>query len=131
MFSLNLRQNLLRRNLPLISSGLLLISVGMATPALADTCRGEIDQVQAQVDAALAQHAETAPFAPESSFATLGHQPTPASVARAEASLHSWAGGDEAVAALDRAREAYASGNTGQCFAELRATRRALEAPAD
>lgn len=117
------------RNFTLISSGLILASLTAASPALADTCRGEINAVQSQLDAALAQHAEAGPFAPETSFATLGHQPTPATVARAEASLRHWSGGDEAVAALDRAREAAAEGNIGRCFAELQATRQAIAAP--
>ena len=126
MSSLNLR-----RNLPWISSGLLLVSLSVATPALAETCHGAIDHVQSQVDAALAQQADSAPFAPETSFATLGHQPTPATVARAEAGLRHWAGGDEAVAALDRARQADASGNARQCLAELQAAQHAIGSPAE
>jgi hypothetical protein len=107
----------------------MLASFGVSAPALAESCAGDIDQVQSQVDAALAQHAETAPFAPETSFATLGHQPTPATVARAEAGLEHWAGGDEAVTALTRARDADAAGSASQCLADVQAARRALRTP--
>lgn len=118
----------LHRSFPWIASGLLLVSIGASSPALAQDCLAEIDRTQAEVDAAVAKHAKNVPFAPESNFATLGHQPTPESVAQAEASLSQWTGGDVASAALDRARDAVIAGKAGECFAQVRAAREAIGA---
>lgn len=116
----------LHRSLPWITFGLLVVSMGVSSPALAQDCLAEIDRTQAEVDAAVAKHAKNAPFAPEGSFATLGHQPTPESVAQAEAGLTQWTGGDVASAALDRARDAVIAGQSGECFAQVRAAREAI-----
>ncbi len=105
--------------------GIVLLS-GVAIPAYAASCAVQIDQVQAQLDAALAQHAKTAPFAAESKSATLSHQPTPGSIARTEDKIGAWSGGDKAVAALGRARDAQAAGDTAACFKALRKAKRAI-----
>jgi hypothetical protein len=114
-----------RRRGLICGAGIVLLS-GLATSANAASCAVQIDQVQAKLDAALAQRAKTAPFAVESKSATLSHQPTPGSIARAEDKLEAWAGGDEAVAALGRARDAQAAGNTAACFKALRKAKRAI-----
>lgn len=108
--------------------GLICVCIAMLTcaPANAASCAVQIDQVQGQLDAALAQHAQTAPFAVESKSATLSRQPTPGSIARSEDKIGAWAGGEKAAAALRRAREAQAAGRSSACFAELRKARRAI-----
>ncbi|HEY0234496.1 MAG TPA: hypothetical protein VGC86_05500 [Afipia sp.] len=105
--------------------GIVLLS-GWGVSAHAASCAVQIDQVQAKLDAALAQHAKTAPYAVESKSATLSRQPTPGSIARAEDKIGAWSGGDKAVAALGRAREAQAAGKTSACFTALREAKRAI-----
>lgn len=100
------------------AAGLALV-LNLTAPADAASCAVQIDQVQTQLDAALAQHAKTAPYAPESKSATLSHQPTPGSIARAEDKIGAWSGGDTAVAALKRARDAEAAGKSAECFKAL------------
>lgn len=109
--------------------GLICICVAMlaCTQAQAASCAVQIDQVQAKLDAALAKHAKTGPYAVESKSATLSRQPTPGSIARAEDKIDAWAGGDKAVAALGRAREAQAGGNNSACFKALRDAKRAIK----
>ncbi|MBX9710844.1 MAG: hypothetical protein K2X60_07415 [Xanthobacteraceae bacterium] len=111
----------------------LICGIGIAllagAPANAASCAVQIDQVQAQLDAALAQHAKTAPYAVESKSATLSRQPTPGSIARAEEKTGAWSDGDKAVAALGRARDAQAAGQTSACFAALREAKRAIASP--
>jgi hypothetical protein len=98
----------------------------LAAPANAASCAVQIDQVQTQLDAALAQHAKTAPFAVESKSATLNRQPTPGSIARAEDKIGAWDGGDKAVAALGRARDAQAAGKSADCFKALHEAKDAI-----
>ncbi len=105
------------------------VALLLAAPANAASCAVQIDQVQTQLDAALAQHAKTAPYAPESKAATLSHQPTPGSIARAEDKIGAWAGGDKAVAALGRAREAQAAGKSADCFKALGEAKDAIATP--
>ncbi|RTL51853.1 MAG: hypothetical protein EKK40_10110 [Bradyrhizobiaceae bacterium] len=99
------------------------------TPANAASCAVQIDQVQGQLDAALARHAKSAPYAVESKAAKLDHQPTPGTIAREEDKLGAWDGGEKAVKALARARDAQATGNSSDCFKALRAAKRAIAIP--
>jgi hypothetical protein len=61
----------------------------VASPAVAHAgpCSQAIDRLQAQFDAELEANAAAGPPARESTAATLNHQPTPRSIAAAEAKL--------------------------------------------
>ncbi len=98
------------------------------TKAYATSCSADLDRTQIAIDAALVQHSNAVQSAPESTFAKLGRQPTPATVARAENEYGGWSNGSKAIAALKRARAADAAGDAGTCFSELRAARRAIVA---
>src|SRR5262245_38355769 len=94
----------------------------------AGPCSHEIDRVQAEIDAKLNATAGTGAFARESTAATMNRQPTPRSIAEAEAKL-----GEvppqklEAVgAAMARAREADSAGNQSACEQALADARSAL-----
>ena len=113
----------------LICSVSIVMLAGLNATANAASCAVQIDQVQVKLDAALAQHAKTSPYAVESKSATLSRQPTPGSIARAEDKSGAWPGGDKAVAALGRAREAQAAGKTSACFKALREAERAIATP--
>lgn len=110
----------------LICAASIMLVLDLTASAHAASCAVQIDQIQAKLDAALAQHAKTTPFAAESKSATLSRQPTPGSIARAEDKIGAWSGGDKAVAALGRAREAQAAGKTSACFTALREAKRAI-----
>ncbi|SDT58202.1 hypothetical protein SAMN05444158_7231 [Bradyrhizobium canariense] len=91
-------------------------------------CSADLHRTRIAVNNALAQHAGTEPFAPESTFAKLGHQPTPATIARAEHKFDNWPNGSEAVAALQRARQANKAGDSQGCLDALREARMAIGA---
>jgi hypothetical protein len=85
------------------------VTVALLTlPGYAGPCTHEIDSMQAAIDAALEAKAAAGPAARESTAATMHHQPTPGSIAAAEARLGEVSAQNvEAVsAALARAREA-------------------------
>jgi hypothetical protein len=94
----------------------------------AGPCSGEIDRVQARVDAKLEARAATGPSGPESAAATRHQQPTPGSIAAAEARLGDLS--DAAVAAIRadmaRAREADRAGDAAACEQALAGVRRAI-----
>jgi hypothetical protein len=92
------------------------------------SCSAELRSTRIAVDHALEQHAAAGPFAPESTFAKLGHQPTPSSIARAENRFDNWPNGSEAVAALRRARQANNRGDVQGCRDALREARLAIGA---
>lgn len=71
--------------------------------------------MQSRLDARVAAATTDAPSAPESTAATLHHQPTPDSIASAEASLGAGVATQQAAAALSRARTADAAGNKATC----------------
>ncbi len=98
--------------LPILGAAALALSTlaGHAGP-----CSGEIDRMQAQVDARIEATAGTDRFAPESPGARLHHQPTPESIAAAESKLGAGPRMDEAVADLARAREADRAGDKSGC----------------
>ncbi len=96
--------------------------------AYATSCAADLDRTQIAIDAALVQHANAVPSAPESTFAKLNRQPTPATIARAESEYGGWLNGSKAIAALKRARAADAAGDAKTCFSEFRAARRPIAA---
>ncbi len=111
--------------IPALTAAMLAIAM---VPGHAGPCAQEIDRVQARVDARLAARAAAGPAAPESAGALLHRQPTPDSLARAEAAI-----GDltpaaaEAIAqGMARARTADAAGDAGACEQALSEVRRAV-----
>jgi hypothetical protein len=98
-------------------------SVGYAGP-----CSRAIDRMQARIDARLEAVAGAGPMAPVSSGAYLDRQPTPRSIAAAEARLGELSPQTiEAVrAAMIRARDADRAGNRRACMRELADARRAM-----
>jgi hypothetical protein len=106
-------------------AGMLAASAGSAH---AGPCAAQIDEMQARFDAKLALAARSGPTARESVAATDHRQPTPDSIAAAEARL-----GDlsprtvEAVeSGMTRARKADAEGNKTACEAALAEVQRAI-----
>jgi hypothetical protein len=94
----------------------------------AGPCSHEIDRMQAEIDAKLEAKASAGSSARESTAATLHRQPTPGSIAAAEARL-----GDvppeklrAVVAAMIRAREADRAGDQSACEQALAEVQRAL-----
>jgi hypothetical protein len=97
-----------------------------APPTYAGPCQGSIDRVQAQVDAVIEKRAGSGPWAPESVDARRNYQPTPRSLAKAEETLGTGAGLQNALNALGRARDADRSADITRCNNELNEARRAL-----
>ena len=94
-------------------AGLLLV----VSPAYGGSCTRTIANVQAQVDAAIETRADSDGWKPESLAARRGYQPTPRSIAAAEAG-----NGTQfklALASLDRARVADRSGSIAVCRREV------------
>lgn len=108
--------------LPLAAALLL----GTAPAAFAAPCSESIKQAQAALDSYLDALAAAGPSAPESTDALLNHEPSPSSIARAEAALGD---GDEpeiAQEALDRARAAEMNGNAAACEVQVARARVAI-----
>ncbi len=85
----------------------------LAQPCHAGPCSADIDATQARIDAKLEAEAAAGKTAPESTAATAHHQPTPDSIAAAEARIGDVSGKlVQAVAAdLARARPVDAAGD--------------------
>ena len=96
--------------------------------AYAGPCSHEIDRVQALIDAKLEAKAAAGPAARESTAATMNRQPTPGSIAAAEARLGEVSPQTvEAVAAaMARARKADSADDQSACEQALAEVRRAL-----
>jgi hypothetical protein len=97
-------------------------------PCLAGPCKQQIHDVEIRIDTKLNHQAARGPAATEGTFATLDHQPTPASIAAAETAL-----GDvsaETVAkvkkAMRRAYKADLAGNENRCKRALADAEKAL-----
>jgi len=103
-----------------------MFTFGLVATAHAGSCSKEIEAVQIQVDTVLEATAGAGPTLPESQSAGLHHEPTPESIARAEAAAGEGAQGEQAVGALARAREADEAGDTPLCHAALVDARRAI-----
>jgi hypothetical protein len=98
------------------------------TASLAGPCSQQIDRVQAKIDAKLEAIAAVGRSARESSAATMHRQPTPESIAAAEANL-----GDvspekvqEAEAFMTRARDADRAGDRSTCEQALAEAQRVI-----
>ena len=103
-----------------------IIALGLISQAHAGPCSDAIDHVQAQVDATIDQRAEAGPWLPESDSALRSHQPTPRSIASAEAAAGHGRKQEAALAALGRARDADFRGDAAQCNHELANVRHLL-----
>jgi hypothetical protein len=107
------------------------VAVALVTPitaSLAGQCLPQIDQVQAKIDAKLEAIAAAGRLARESIAATMHRQPTPESIAAAEANL-----GDvspekvqEAEAFITRARDADRAGDQSACEQALAKAQRVI-----
>lgn len=110
-------------------SVLFIAAISLPLPTLAKTaCSAELRRTGRAVDRALDQHASSSPYAPESTAAKLSHQPTPATIARAEHRFDNWPNGSEAIAAVARARQANKAGDIQGCLDALRKARMAIGA---
>jgi hypothetical protein len=94
--------------------------------SIAGPCTGAIEAMQAKLNARVAAATAAAPSAKQSTAATLHRQPTPDSIAAAEASLGAGVTTQQAAAALSRARTADAAGDKASCEAALADAERAL-----
>ncbi len=105
------------------ASVVILLSLSGLASAAPESCGTAIDRVQADLDAALAKRAAAGKTAKQSDFATMRRQPTPETVARAEAELGDWEQGTLAVSALREARMARARNDQQGCMEALNRAR--------
>ncbi len=102
--------------------------VATFSTAQAGSCAKDIDAMQARVDDKLEWIAARGSFAPQSTAAGMGFQPTPRSIEAAEAKINEI--NQHMVRnirrAMTRARAADARGNTRRCEKELSRVQRAL-----
>ncbi|MFZ2104263.1 MAG: hypothetical protein WAV18_02590 [Roseiarcus sp.] len=113
-----------RRSIPLSAVALFLT----VAPCLAGPCAKEIADTQAAFDAKLDAAAASGPTAPESTLATLHRQPTPSTVAHAEAQLGdiSRENAEIVTRALERAQDADLIGDVQGCQEQLAEAKEAL-----
>ncbi|MBB3237540.1 hypothetical protein [Phyllobacterium endophyticum] len=102
------------------------VALELVSTAHAGPCTKEIEALQGRVDAVLEATAGAGPTLPESQFAGLHHEPTPQSIAHAEAQAGEGAEGEHALAGLARAREADRAGNARLCDTALHDVRREI-----
>jgi hypothetical protein len=95
----------------LVTAAITLLTV----PSLAGPCSPEIDRLRSGVDALIAATAVGGPAGRESTAAMTHRQPTPSSIAAAEARLKEGARAERAKAAMARARAADRAGDTSAC----------------
>jgi len=100
----------------------------LAPPCHAGPCSADIDATQARIDAKLEAEAAAGKSAPESTAATAHHQPTPNSIAAAEARIGDVSG--KLVQAVEedmsRARRDDAAGDEKGCTDALAEVHKAL-----
>jgi hypothetical protein len=94
-----------------------------AYAAHAGPCSGQIDAMQARVDAKLEAKAAAGPTAKEGVLATMNRQPTPASIAAAEEKL-----GDISPKKVKAIKRGMARARVADKVGDLRACRKALAA---
>ncbi|MCC6780436.1 MAG: hypothetical protein IT537_27995 [Hyphomicrobiales bacterium] len=111
--------------------GLVLSATLLALPttiSYAGPCASDIDRLQARVDAVLTRKAAAGPTAPESPAALMSRQPTPGSIAAAEAAIGdlSPAAAETITQGMTRARAADAAGDATACARALAEVGRAI-----
>ena len=94
-----------------------------AAAAHAGPCSGQIDAMQARIDARLEAKAAAGPTAKEGVLATTNMQPTPASIAAAEEKL-----GDISTKKVKAMKRGMARARVADKVGDLRACRKALAA---
>lgn len=95
-------------------------------PSLAGPCAPEIDRLQPGVDTLIAAAAAAGPAGRQSAAAMTHRQPTPSSIAAAEARLREGARAERAKAAMEQARNADRTGDTSACVRALADVRREI-----
>jgi hypothetical protein len=97
-------------------------------PSYSGPCSQQIEQTQVRIDAKLDSIARAGATGKQSVAATLSHQPTPRSIAKAEAAIGDLSPeAQQALArAMDRAREADALGDRTACDRALDDARSAI-----
>jgi hypothetical protein len=99
----------------------------LVTAAHAGPCTADLNALQPQVDALVETTAGQGKFAVQSDAATQSRQPTPQSLANAEAKLGEGQKAQAAVDAMAEARKADASGDAAQCAAATSRVRSILK----
>jgi hypothetical protein len=95
-------------------------------PSFAGPCSPEIDRLQSGVDALIAAAAVAGAAGRQSTAAMTHRQPTPSSIAAAEARLKEGARTERAKAAMARARAADRAGDAGGCQRALAEVQREI-----
>jgi hypothetical protein len=92
-------------------------AISSISPSFAGPCSQEVDALQVRIDARLKAAAAAGPTGTESTSATMHHQPTPESIATAEAKLCdiSWEKAQELGEAMKLARKADLAGDRAGC----------------
>jgi hypothetical protein len=114
------------------TSGLLPLSAAVLAASIsasdAGPCTKQVDRMQARIDAKVEAIAAAGPFLREGAFAGMGDQPTPRSIAAAEARRGeiSWQTVDTVRQSMVRARAADAAGDGRACRTALAEVRRAM-----
>jgi hypothetical protein len=112
------------RAIPFMAMGIgLSISASYAGP-----CSGDIEKMQARIDAALEAKAAAGPAAKEGTFAGMDEQPTPRSMAAAEEKLSELSSQtiDAVRQAMAKARAADSAGDSSVCASALAEVQRII-----
>jgi hypothetical protein len=112
------------RAIPLVAMGIgLSVSASYAGP-----CAGDIEKMQARIDAALEGKAAGGPAAKEGAFAGMSRQPTPGSMAAAEEKLGELSPQtvDAVRRAMAKARAADSGGDGSACASALAEVQQAI-----
>jgi hypothetical protein len=104
------------------------VAVALSTqPSRANSCSQDIDHAWAEVNTKIQARSGAGRSVPQSTIAFLHRQPTPSSVAAAQARLvDAWMPIETAVAALSRAREADRANDRAACEEALAEVRRRI-----
>jgi hypothetical protein len=116
-----------RRMKSLFAAVLIAAATSPATSAHAGPCTADLDALQPKVSALVDATAGQGKTATESTAATESRQPTPQSIADAEAKLGEGGTAQAAVDAMSEARRADAAGDADGCAADVARVRAALK----
>jgi hypothetical protein len=103
----------------------LLASIG--SPAAAGPCTATLDALQPKIDALVDATAAKGKSGVESNAATMSRQPTPDSIAAAEAALGEGKSAQKAIDAMGDARDADAAGDEAGCEKAIEQIRSILQ----
>jgi hypothetical protein len=115
----------MRTHILVLLVGGALASIG--SPAVAGPCTAALDALQPKIDALVDSTAGKGKFGVESNAATMSRQPTPDSVAAAEAALGEGKSAQAAVDAMGDARDADAAGDRAGCEKAIEQIRSILQ----